>query len=223
MMGAAGTGDADAYCAALVRDHDKDRFLANLFAPEARRRHLLALYAFDVEIARVQRRVHEPAAGAIRLQWWHDALAGTRPEEAAGHPVLMALRAALAETGVPIAPLIDAIEARQAELYGEPAIAAASAIYLTAARMLGAEGEVVAAAADLAGAAQTLVGDPPEPDAARQAFGAFRAQVGALPKIALPAFLPLALVPLRLRNPHPPQWRRQLALLRAAYFGFPKI
>jgi len=33
----------------------------------------------------------------------------------------------------------------------------------------------------------------------------------------------VALVPLRLKRPNAPQWRRQIALLRAAWFGFPKL
>ena len=52
---------------------------------------------------------------------------------------------------------------------------------------------------------------------------AFRGQAGQLPEAALPAFLPVALVPLRLKRPDAPQWLRQLVLLRAAWFGFPKL
>ncbi len=32
-----------------------------------------------------------------------------------------------------------------------------------------------------------------------------------------------SLVPLRLKRPDVPQWRRQIVLLRAAWFGFPKL
>ena len=38
---------ADRYCEDLVREADKDRFLASLFAPAERRPALLALYAFN--------------------------------------------------------------------------------------------------------------------------------------------------------------------------------
>ena len=37
----------------LVRDGDKDRFLATLFAPAGRRDALYALYAFNLEIVRI--------------------------------------------------------------------------------------------------------------------------------------------------------------------------
>ena len=44
---------AYAHCEALVRASDKDRFVASLFAPTGTRPHLFALYAFNLEIARV--------------------------------------------------------------------------------------------------------------------------------------------------------------------------
>jgi phytoene/squalene synthetase len=62
-----------------------------------------------------------------------------------------------------------------------------------------------------------------EPGKARDAYDAFRKMVADLPQAALPAFLPVALVPLRLKRPDAPQRRRQLVLLRTAWFGFPKI
>ena len=49
------SNDAYAHCEALVRTSDKDRFLASLFAPADARPHLFALYAFNLEIARVAR------------------------------------------------------------------------------------------------------------------------------------------------------------------------
>ena len=45
--------DDYAHCQALVRAADKDRFIATLFAPAERRPHLFALYAFNLEIARI--------------------------------------------------------------------------------------------------------------------------------------------------------------------------
>jgi len=43
---------AHRYVLNTVRAADRDRFLAALFAPEAQRRGLLALLAFDHELAR---------------------------------------------------------------------------------------------------------------------------------------------------------------------------
>ena len=58
--------DAFGHCEQLVRAADKDRYLAALFAPAQRRGGLFALYAFNVEVARVRELVHNPPAGEIR-------------------------------------------------------------------------------------------------------------------------------------------------------------
>ena len=79
------------HCIDLVRAHDRDRYLATLFAPEAHRDALYALYAFNVEIARVREAAREPMPGEIRLQWWREAVSGERESEAAAHPVSSAL------------------------------------------------------------------------------------------------------------------------------------
>ena len=63
---------ADGY--ELVRKQDPDRYLACLFAPEASGPHLLALYSFSLEMARVRELVSEPLTGEIRMQWWRELL-----------------------------------------------------------------------------------------------------------------------------------------------------
>ena len=83
--------DAFAYCAELVRTADRDRFLASLFAPAEHRAALHALYAFNVEVARVREVAREPLPGEIRLQWWSDVLNGERAGEASANPVASAL------------------------------------------------------------------------------------------------------------------------------------
>jgi phytoene synthase len=62
-----------------------------LFAPRETRADLLALYAFNVELARIAEQVTEPELGAIRLQWWREALARARIGESTGHPVADAM------------------------------------------------------------------------------------------------------------------------------------
>jgi phytoene synthase len=103
-----------------VRAADRDRFLATLFAPERFRRALCALYAFNVEIAQVRERVREPMAGEIRLQWWRDVFAGAGGGEAAGHPVAAALTATVVRYRLPPQALIELLDARTFDLYGEP-------------------------------------------------------------------------------------------------------
>ncbi len=75
----------------IARAGDPDRALAALFAPRETRADLLALYAFNVELARIAEQVTEPELGAIRLQWWREALARARTGESTGHPVADAM------------------------------------------------------------------------------------------------------------------------------------
>jgi phytoene synthase len=118
--------DAFAHCEALVRAADKDRFLTTLFAPAERRDALFALYAFNVEIARVREVVREPVAGEIRLQWWSDVLGGAGRGEVAAHPVASALLASIARYRLPAERFKALIEARRFDLYDEPDIGALS-------------------------------------------------------------------------------------------------
>src|SRR5665213_1667845 len=191
-------GEAYRHCEQLVRLQDNDRFLASLYAPAERRSYLFALYAFAGEIARVKTLVRESMVGTIRLQWWLEAVAGLRVEEAAASPVMIALQDASRETGVALAPLTAAVEARQDELSGRPAVEAASVVFTMAARFLGAANDAVTAATEAAARAVTFAADPTAVSQARDSYAEFRGQVAKLPEAALPAFLPVALVPLLL-------------------------
>jgi phytoene synthase len=107
------------HCAALVREFDRDRYLATLFAPAEQRGALFALYAFDIEIARIRELAREPMPGEIRLQWWREALSGERNGEAVAHPVAAVLLAALARHDIASDRLIALIDARAFDLYDE--------------------------------------------------------------------------------------------------------
>lgn len=105
----------------VVRDADPDRYLAALYAPQDRRDDLLALYAFNAEIASVRDRISEPLPGEIRLQWWRDVLAsGAGPEAAQGHPVAEALLAAIERHHLPVETLLAYLDARIFDLYDDP-------------------------------------------------------------------------------------------------------
>jgi phytoene synthase len=112
--------DASAHCEDLVRAADKDRFLATLYAPAERRGALFALYAFNLELARVREIVREPLAGEIRLQWWQEAFAGAGRGDVEANPVAAALRAAIARHGLAADRFAALIEARRFDLYDEP-------------------------------------------------------------------------------------------------------
>ena len=60
----------------FVRRHDPDRFLSALFAPPEKRPALLALYAFNHELARAREAAREPALALIRLHWWREVVQG---------------------------------------------------------------------------------------------------------------------------------------------------
>lgn len=103
--------------AALVRRHDPDRFLTVLFAPPAKRDDLLALYAFNHELARAREVVSEPPLALIRLQWWREVVEGARRHHETAAPLGDALdRGALLPSD-----LLPVIEAREIE--AEPEIA----------------------------------------------------------------------------------------------------
>lgn len=76
----------------MVKRVDEDRWLSSRYAPGLARHSLVALYAFNYELAKVRTTVSEPALGAIRFQWWRDTIdeikAGTMVRK---HDVAMAL------------------------------------------------------------------------------------------------------------------------------------
>src|SRR5262245_30104242 len=161
--------DAFAHCEGLLRAADKDRFLTTLFAPAEHRDALFALYAFNVEIARVREVVREPVAGEIRLQWWHDVLGGGGRGEVAAHPVAAALLASIARYRLPPERLKALIEARRFDLYDEPmatladleayADGASASLIALAAQILAAGGEPdIRALSHHAGLAHALAG-----------------------------------------------------------------
>lgn len=102
----------------LVRDRDRDRFLADLFVPEDARPHFLALHAFNAEIVRIRDVVSDPVLGEIRQEWWREVLAGTG--EGSGHPVAEAIGATIRAFGLPSASLRSLVDARTFDLYNDP-------------------------------------------------------------------------------------------------------
>src|ERR1700722_19396499 len=81
-----------------VRAADPDRYFSALFAPTPVRPLLLALYAFNAEVARVAETVREPMLGAIRLEWWRETAEGASKGTPRNHDVARGL-VALFEAG----------------------------------------------------------------------------------------------------------------------------
>jgi 15-cis-phytoene synthase len=107
-------------CHENVRQWDKDRYLSALFAPDEKRLHLFALYAFDAEIARIRTLVSEPQIGEIRMQWWADTLDAITNADKIDHPIAVQLGHAIGAHSLPTQHLSKLIDARRAELYADP-------------------------------------------------------------------------------------------------------
>jgi phytoene synthase len=108
------------YCGTLVREHDRDRWLASLFAPAEKRPHLHALYGFNIEIARIRDVVSDPMPGEIRMQWWSEALEDAARGDVVAHPVAHAFLDTIAKCGLPQGRFAALIEARRFDLYDDP-------------------------------------------------------------------------------------------------------
>lgn len=152
----------------IVRGGDPDRYLATLFAPSAARPKLFAIYALNVELARIGLEVQEPTLGEIRLEWWRDALTRAGAGEATGHPVADAAGTLLLEGDVDRQRLFGLIEARRFDVAVKimpdwPSLEAylentAGALFGLAAEILGTPGGRTNGAAQPAGLAYGLTG-----------------------------------------------------------------
>lgn len=184
-------------------------------AEEPGRGRLMALYAFNLEVARVGYVASEPLLGEIRLRWWGDAIAEIYAGSVRRHEVCEPLAEAVA-AGLPRGPFDALIEARVwdcgRERFGDFAAveayleATGAGLMWLAARSLGAPeaaegpvrdyGRAAAAAAFLrAEPALRALGRRPEPleglaEAGLSWLGRARARRGDVPRGCLPAMLP---------------------------------
>lgn len=98
--------------AASVRAADPDRYFSALFAPPPQRPCLMALYAFNAEVARVAETVREPMLGAIRLEWWRETAEGAARGAPRNHDVARGLAGLFSERPVRLADLEALVAAR---------------------------------------------------------------------------------------------------------------
>lgn len=123
MMHDASLAEALSHCDQLVRTGDPDRYWATYFAPADKRPYLLALYAFNQEIARVRDNVSTPLPGEIRFQWWRDWLDALTADGLATDephpPVAQALAETINRFRLPLQPFHDLIDARVFDLYDD--------------------------------------------------------------------------------------------------------
>ena len=199
------------YVLDLVRSADRDRFLGALFAPEPARTDLLALLAFNYELARTRTVTREPMLARIRLEWWREAVV-----EAAGagkpraQPIVESLSETIRRCRLQPQDLIALIDAREEEIEGPlDVLRAGHALADLELSVLGAGGEASRRAAR-AVAAAWLTGEGPERDSLLAEARALRREVDA-------ASLPILLPALSLGDIG--AWRKPLAYWWAAKRG----
>ena len=108
------------YCANQVRLFDRERFLCALFMPESKREMLFTLYAFHIEISRIQTIVTEPMAGLLRLQWWRDNIEQIYNGAIPNHPVCEPLAVLINEKSLPKGYFDNILNARALDFETEP-------------------------------------------------------------------------------------------------------
>lgn len=163
------TAASFSHAATALRATDRDRFLSTLVLNAPHRDGIVALYAFNAEVASIRDRVSDPAPGEIRLQWWNDALSGQDHGAVRQNPVADALLDTMATYNIPIGTLQRLLGARRFDLYDDPmpdlptfegyAGETTSTLYQLAAMILN-NGEVIEAgdAAGHLGVAHALIG-----------------------------------------------------------------
>ena len=200
------------YVLDLVRGADRDRFLAALFAPEPARSGLLALLAFDHELARTRTVTREPMLARIRLEWWREAVAeaaGTAKPRA--QPIVESISETVRRHRLTPERLVALIDAHEEEIEGAlDVLRAGHALADLQLAVLGIE-DMPTRQAARAVASAWLMGEGPEREALLDEARALRREID-------PAALPILLPALVLGRGMSP-FRRPLAYWWAAKRG----
>ncbi|MDB5499270.1 MAG: crtB [Phenylobacterium sp.] len=111
-------GDLDA----MIRRVDPDRWLSSRFVAQGpARADVIAIYAFDHELARAPRVASNALLGEMRLAWWREALEEIFEGRAVRqHPTAQALAGVVARRGLKREVLETMIDARYRELDAAP-------------------------------------------------------------------------------------------------------
>jgi len=100
---------------------DPDRCRAAMFADKDVRERLLLLYAFHYELAKVPELVSEPMVGAIRYQWWRDAISEVyEGRTIRQHEITTPLAGVIMDCDLPRFWLDKLIDARERDLDPRP-------------------------------------------------------------------------------------------------------
>ncbi|KAF7299023.1 hypothetical protein MIND_00850600 [Mycena indigotica] len=115
--------DPAAYCEDFVRKHDYDSFLIGKFWSGPLQQPYFAIKAFSTELAMIQDSVSNATIGAMRIQFWRDAVRdifaasslnpGSFPPR---HPIALALHQATKAADLPAYYFKRIVDARDTEL-----------------------------------------------------------------------------------------------------------
>ncbi|MDR2626309.1 MAG: presqualene diphosphate synthase HpnD [Zoogloeaceae bacterium] len=104
-----------AYCQQKAAASGSSFYLSFFFLPRARRRAIMALYAFCREVDDLVDECRDETLAAIKLAWWREEIGrihGGRPL----HPVGLALQEASREFNLPARHLLEIIDGMQMDL-----------------------------------------------------------------------------------------------------------
>jgi len=90
-----------------------------MVAPQGMRASLMALLAFNQEIAMIPELVSEAMLGEIRLQWWRETLDTLYAGGQVNHPVALGLAAAIEKAGLSKSLFDGYLDARAFDLTGD--------------------------------------------------------------------------------------------------------
>ncbi|MBT4932809.1 MAG: squalene/phytoene synthase family protein [Rhodospirillaceae bacterium] len=107
-------------CHDMVHRLDRDRLMCAMVAPPGKRDALVALLAFNLEIATIPELVSEPMLGEIRLQWWRETLTRLYDGNSVDHPVALGLAEAIEKADLSKSLFDRYLDARAFDLNGEP-------------------------------------------------------------------------------------------------------
>ncbi len=100
-----------------VKSNDYYRYLCCCAAPKQAVGGLLAIYAFNNEIAKIKDHTSEPMAALVRLTWWREAIdeiyANKNPRK---HQVLEAIKELIQNTEIPRALFDKMLDARENDI-----------------------------------------------------------------------------------------------------------
>ncbi|AMC13355.1 phytoene synthase [Liberibacter crescens] len=105
----------------ILRDIDRDRYLACLLSPKEVRNNLATIYRFNAELARVRDMVTNPLTGEIRFQFWKNLFQKNSNDIETEHSSFSKeVLEAINKYNLPFQCFLDIIEARIFDLYDAP-------------------------------------------------------------------------------------------------------